>query len=52
MSTDVTSTLLPYLHFGEISSNQIFNAVQNLEHIGKNEEYFIKELVWRDFSYY
>ena len=52
MSTDATSTLSPYLHFGEISSNQIFNAVQNLEHIGKNEEYFIKELVWHDFSYY
>lgn len=52
MNIDATSTLSPYLHFGEISPNQIFNAVQNLEHIGKNEEQFIKELVWRDFSYY
>ncbi|APD50760.1 cryptochrome/photolyase family protein [Francisella hispaniensis] len=52
MSTDATSTLSPYLHFGEISPNQIFNAVQSLDSIGNNEEHFIKELVWRDFSYY
>ncbi|WP_150465003.1 cryptochrome/photolyase family protein [Francisella sp. SYW-2] len=52
MSTDSTSKLSPYLHFGEISPNQIFNAVQNLDYIGNNEEHFIKELVWRDFSYY
>ncbi|MFV9931579.1 MAG: hypothetical protein AB8V10_05415 [Francisella endosymbiont of Hyalomma asiaticum] len=45
ISIDATSTLLPYLHFGEISPNQIFNIVQNLEHIDKNEEHFIKELV-------
>ncbi|AIT08594.1 deoxyribodipyrimidine photolyase [Candidatus Francisella endociliophora] len=52
MSTDATSTLAPHLHFGEISPNQIFNAVQNLDSIGTNEEHFIKELVWRDFCYY
>ncbi|QWU98576.1 cryptochrome/photolyase family protein [Francisella salimarina] len=52
MSTDSTSKLSPYLHFGEISPNQIFNAVQSLDYIGNNEEHFIKELVWRDFSYY
>ncbi|ABK90007.1 deoxyribodipyrimidine photo-lyase [Francisella tularensis subsp. novicida] len=52
MSTDSTSKLSPYLHFGEISPSQIFNAVQSLDYIGNNEEHFIKELVWRDFSYY
>ncbi|WP_150467469.1 cryptochrome/photolyase family protein [Francisella sp. SYW-9] len=52
MSLDATSALSPYLHFGEISPNQIFNAVQSLDTIGSNEEHFIKELVWRDFSYY
>lgn len=52
ISTDSTSKLSPYLHFGEISPNQIFNAVQSLDYIGNNEEHFIKELVWRDFSYY
>lgn len=52
MSNNSTSNLSPHLHFGEISPNQIFNAVYNLNHIGKNEENFIKEIVWRDFSYY
>lgn len=52
MSTDATSTLAPHLHFGEISPNQIFNAVQYQDLIGTNEEHFIKELVWRDFCYY
>ncbi|AXA33973.1 cryptochrome/photolyase family protein [Francisella adeliensis] len=52
MSDNATSTLSPHLHFGEISPNQIFNAVYSLEHIGDNEEHFIKEVVWRDFSYY
>ncbi|MFT4693968.1 MAG: deoxyribodipyrimidine photo-lyase [Francisella sp.] len=32
--------------------NQVFNAVYSLDSIGKNEEHFIKKLVWRDFSYY
>ncbi len=32
--------------------NQVFNAVYNLDSIDENEEHFIKELVWRDFSYY
>ncbi|MDE4971933.1 deoxyribodipyrimidine photo-lyase, partial [Francisella tularensis subsp. holarctica] len=50
--TDSTSKLSPYLHFGEISPNQIFNDVQSLDYIGNNEEHFIKELVWRDFSFY
>lgn len=52
MSNDATSTLAPHLHFGEISPNQIFNAVHNLDSVGANEEHFIKELVWRDFCYY
>lgn len=52
MWRDLTSTLSPHLHFGEISPNQIFNAVQNLDTTGVNEEHFIKELAWRDFCYY
>ncbi|TDT71684.1 deoxyribodipyrimidine photo-lyase [Allofrancisella inopinata] len=52
MDTDATSNLSPYLHFGEISPNQLYNAIQNLDSLGKNEEHFIKELVWRDFCYY
>ena len=52
MCENATSTLSPHLHFGEISPNQVFNAVYSLDSIGENEEHFIKELVWRDFSYY
>ena len=49
-----TSKLSPYLRFGEITSNQIiskfkFHADHNLN---KHEEHFIKELYWREFSYY
>ena len=52
MCEDATSTLSPHLHFGEISPNQVFNAVYSLDSIGENEEHFVKELAWRDFSYY
>lgn len=52
ISINATSTLSPHLHFGEISPNQVFNAVYNLDSIGVNHEHFIKELVWRDFCYY
>ena len=52
MCENATSTLSPHLHFGEISPNQVFNAVYSLDSIGENEEHFIKELAWRDFSYY
>ena len=51
-----TSKLSPHLHFGEISPNQIWYAVQsrrsqdnqNLE----DSDCFLKEIVWREFSYY
>jgi len=45
------SELSPYLHFGQISPQQIFHKIDNLR---KNEqtEHFIRELMWREFSYY
>ncbi|MDE4992751.1 deoxyribodipyrimidine photo-lyase, partial [Francisella tularensis subsp. holarctica] len=52
ISTASTSTLSPYLHFGEISPKQIFNAVQSLDYIVNKEEHFIKELGRREFYYY
>lgn len=52
MCEDATSYLSPHLHFGEISPNQIFNAVYSLDTISYNHEHFIKELIWRDFCYY
>ena len=53
-----TSILSPHLHFGEISSRQIFQAVKFHEelHPAKDTSYSIKryvaELGWREFSYY
>ncbi len=45
------SRLSPYLHWGEISPNQIWHAAACL---GKNEdvEHFHRELAWREFSIY
>tara|TARA_B100000900_G_scaffold404627_1_gene413236 strand:+ start:188 stop:1573 length:1386 start_codon:yes stop_codon:yes gene_type:complete len=49
-----TSRLSPYLRFGEITSNQIINEFEfHADHtLSKHEEHFIKELYWREFSYY
>ena len=49
-----TSRLSPYLRFGEITSNQIIDKFQfHADHnLSKHEEHFIKELYWREFSYY
>lgn len=51
-----TSRLSPYLHFGEISVKQIWRAIQlaaaqdvNLTHAC---EQFLRQLGWREFSYY
>ena len=51
---NTTSKLSPYLHFGEISPNQIWHAVLEYAQInGYNNdiEHFLRELVWREFSY-
>ncbi|MFC4891474.1 cryptochrome/photolyase family protein [Pseudofrancisella aestuarii] len=50
-SMDSTSKLSPHLHFGEISPSQIFNAIYQ-NNVSSNHEHFIRELTWRDFSYY
>ncbi|MCV6615758.1 MAG: DNA photolyase family protein [Cellvibrionaceae bacterium] len=44
------SRLSPYLHFGELSPNQIWHAAQMS---GNNAaiEAFCRQLVWREFSY-
>lgn len=49
-SKPYVSRLSPYLHFGEISPNQIWHAVQVIgddKHIG----HFCSELGWREFSF-
>lgn len=49
-----TSRLSPYLHFGEISPAACWHAA--LAHAGgrmtKGVETFLKEIVWREFSYH
>ncbi|MBP7854669.1 deoxyribodipyrimidine photo-lyase [Candidatus Babeliales bacterium] len=51
---DVTSQLSPYLQFGLISPNQIWWTIKNQGHefaSRENVQHFLKELVWREFSY-
>jgi deoxyribodipyrimidine photo-lyase len=45
--TQGTSHLSPHLHFGEISPWQIYHALPR-----DNDEAFIRQLTWRDFSYH
>ena len=54
---DVTSRLSPHLHFGEISPAQCWNAVRAAaaQAGGKLDgaaEKFLKEILWREFSYH
>jgi deoxyribodipyrimidine photo-lyase len=46
------SKLSPYLHFGEISPNQIFHSMHALHLPEEVTECFLRELGWREFSYY
>ncbi len=51
-SKNFVSKLSPYLHFGEISPNQIwYNAINNRDISEKNLDHFLRELGWREFSY-
>jgi deoxyribodipyrimidine photo-lyase len=46
-----TSTLSPYLHFGEISPRMIWHAVK--QHIqGEAGEPFLRQLGWREFAHH
>lgn len=49
------SMLSPHLHFGEISPGEAASVVKQAGDIDSNEEqaaHFIRELAWREFSYY
>ena len=56
-SVDSTSRLSPYLHFGEITPQQILAAVWPLLEGGgdakarQSAEVFLKQLVWREFAH-
>lgn len=54
---DVTSRLSPHLHFGEISPAQCWHAVRAAQFkaggkLDKAAEKFLKEVLWREFSYH
>jgi deoxyribodipyrimidine photo-lyase len=48
---DSISKLSPHLHFGEISPRQIMEYLRVVPD-SNNREHFIRELHWREFSYY
>jgi deoxyribodipyrimidine photo-lyase len=52
---ELTSRLSPHLHFGEVSPNQVWygaSAHAYAEGRSKDHEWFLRELCWREFSYY
>jgi deoxyribodipyrimidine photo-lyase len=54
---DVTSRLSPHLHLGEISPAQVWHAARAAEtqsggRLAKTVEKFLKEILWREFSYH
>ena len=44
------SKLSPYLHFGQISPNQVWYKAKDLDH-NADIDHFCSELGWREFSY-
>ncbi|WP_395343147.1 cryptochrome/photolyase family protein [Ningiella sp. W23] len=50
-----TSQLSPYLHFGQISPNQVWFAIKDAFHgntSGAGVDTYLSEIGWREFSYY
>ncbi|MFT7432983.1 MAG: deoxyribodipyrimidine photo-lyase [Alphaproteobacteria bacterium] len=47
---DITSKLSPYLHFGQISPNEVWHKAQ-FNNSNNNIDTFCSELGWREFSY-
>jgi deoxyribodipyrimidine photo-lyase len=47
-AVDGVSQLSPHLHFGEVSPHQVWAAAQGQ----KNAEPFMRQLIWREFSYH
>jgi deoxyribodipyrimidine photo-lyase len=50
---NITSTLSPHLHWGEISPAQIWTAVHASgdEDVSRDAQKFLSEIGWREFSY-
>jgi len=52
---DSVSGLSAYLHFGEISPQQLVLQLQQAaakSHLEEQAEHFLREMFWREFSYY
>ncbi|MFN4141842.1 cryptochrome/photolyase family protein [Aestuariivirga sp.] len=54
---EATSRLSPHLHFGEVSPAQCWHAVRRAQfadpaRLDRGAEKFLKELLWREFSYH
>ena len=51
---DATSRLSPHLHFGELSPHQAWHRIEqeSLHRHGDGPTHFLRELGWREFSYY
>jgi deoxyribodipyrimidine photo-lyase len=53
---NTSSRLSPYLHFGEISPNQVWHAVSHAMDSARGArrggQSFLREIVWREFSYH
>jgi deoxyribodipyrimidine photo-lyase len=47
-----TSRLSPHLHFGEISPHQIWSEVKKNFKFNTDTDFFLRELIWREFSYH
>lgn len=58
-SLNSVSRLSPYLHFGNISPNQVWYALKHIEQtsddihcLADNIHHYYRELAWREFSYH
>jgi len=51
-SIDGTSKLSPYLHYGQISPNQIFYSLSKSKNTNWKESQYLAEIGWREFGYY
>jgi deoxyribodipyrimidine photo-lyase len=51
---EATSKLSPHLHFGEISPQQLWHRIEQetLCQHGDGPPHFLREIAWREFSYY
>lgn len=50
-SIEATSKMSPYLHFGQVSPNEIIHFLKNRES-KEHVDAFIRQLIWREFGMY